>query len=76
MAPVIKFSTNSGLAMRWHDLIDIDAGRIATGNASIEEVGSEIFRFVFDVASGRKKTWVDHRGLHNELVLFNPRPVT
>jgi galactarate dehydratase len=76
VAPVIKVSTNSGLAARWHDLIDIDAGRIATGDATVEEVGWEIFRFVLEVASGRKKTWADHWGLHNQFVLFNPGPVT
>lgn len=74
--PVIKVSTNSGLAQRWSDLIDIDAGRIATGNATVEDVGWEIFRLILDVASGRKKTWADHWGLHNEFVLFNPGPVT
>jgi len=76
MAPVIKVSTNSGLARRWRDLIDVDAGRIATGEATVEEVGWEIFRLILDVASGRKKTWADHWGLHNEFVLFNPGPVT
>jgi galactarate dehydratase len=76
VVPVIKVSTNSGLARRWHDLIDIDAGRIATGDATVEEVGWEIFHFVLETASGRKKTWADHWGLHNEFVLFNPGPVT
>ncbi|MGB7266160.1 MAG: galactarate dehydratase [Terracidiphilus sp.] len=76
MAPVIKVASNSGLAARWADLIDVDAGTIATGEASVEEVGWEIFRVVLDVASGRKKTWADHWGLHNEFALFNPGPVT
>ena len=76
VAPVIKVSTNSGLAQRWSDLIDIDAGRIAAGSATVEQVGWEIFRLILDVASGRKKTWADHWGLHNEFVLFNPGPVT
>jgi galactarate dehydratase len=76
VAPVIKVSTNSGLAVRWHDLIDVDAGRIASGEATVEDVGREIFSLVLDVASGRKKTWADHWGLHNEFVLFNPGPVT
>ena len=76
VAPVIKVSTNSGLAERWSDLIDMDAGRIATGSATVEEVGWEIFQMILDVASGRKKTWADHWGLHNEFVLFNPGPVT
>ncbi len=76
VAPVIKVSTNSGLAERWSDLIDIDAGRIASGKATVEEVGREIFSLILDVASGRKKTWADRWGLHNEFVLFNPGPVT
>ena len=45
-------------------------------DATIEEVGWEIFRLILEVASGRKKTWADHWGLHNEFVLFNPGPVT
>jgi galactarate dehydratase len=76
MVPVIKVSSRTALAERWHDLIDIDAGRIATGHATIEEVGWEIFRFVLDVASGRRKTWSEHWGLANALVPFNPGPVT
>jgi galactarate dehydratase len=75
-APVIKVASNSGLAQRWPDLIDVDAGRIATGHATVEDVGWEIFRLILEVASGRKRTWADHWGLHNEFVLFNPGPVT
>jgi galactarate dehydratase len=76
MVPVIKVATNSGLAGRWHDLIDVDAGRIATAQATVEEVGWEIFKLILEVASGRSQTWADHWGLHNEFVLFNPGPVT
>jgi galactarate dehydratase len=76
MAPVIKIASRSSLAHRWHDLIDIDAGRIANGDATIEEIGWEIFHAVLDVASGVRETWADHWGLHNEFALFNPAPVT
>ena len=74
--PVIKVATRSDLARRWHDLMDINAGTIADGPASIEEVGWELFRLMLDVASGRRKTWAEHWKLHNALVLFNPAPVT
>ncbi|PZO14370.1 MAG: galactarate dehydratase [Burkholderiales bacterium] len=74
--PVIKVATRSDLARRWHDLMDINAGTIADGSASIEDVGWEMFRLMLDVASGRKKTWAEHWKLHNALVLFNPAPVT
>jgi galactarate dehydratase len=76
MAPVIKVATRTSLAKRWHDLIDIDAGRIATGDATIEDVGWEIFHLILKVASGEQKTWADKWGLHNEYALFNPGPVT
>ncbi len=76
MAPVIKVATRTSLAERWHDLIDVDAGRIATGNATIEDVGWEIFHLILKVASGSEKTWADRWGLHNEYALFNPGPVT
>ena len=74
--PVIKMSSRSDLTRRWHDLIDIDAGRIADGTATIESVGWELFQLILDVASGRKQTCADRWGLHNELTLFNPGPVT
>jgi len=76
MVPVIKVSTRNELAEQWHDLIDVNAGQIATGEATIEEVGLEIFRLIIEVASGRKQTWAEHWGLHNALCLFNPAPVT
>ena len=57
-------------------LIDFDAGRIATGEMTIEETGWELFRMILDVASGRTKVWSDHWGIHNDLTLFNPAPVT
>jgi galactarate dehydratase len=74
--PVIKVATRSDLARRWHDLMDVNAGRIADGEASIEDVGWELFHLMLEVASGRKKTWAEHWKLHNALVLFNPAPVT
>jgi galactarate dehydratase len=73
--PVVKVATRSELARRWHDLMDVDAGRIAQGQQSIEQAGQELFELLLDVASGRR-TWAEHWKLHNALVLFNPAPVT
>jgi galactarate dehydratase len=74
--PVIKVATRNALAERWHDLIDLNAGRIATGEASVEQVGEELFMLMLDVASGRTQTWAERWKLHNALALFNPAPVT
>lgn len=76
MVPVIKISSRTSLAERWHDLIDLDAGTVATGKATVEEVGFELFRLMLDVASGRCKTWSEKWGLGNSLLPFNPGPVT
>jgi galactarate dehydratase len=75
-APVIKVATRSELARRWNDLIDFDAGCIATGEMTIEETGWDLFHLILDVASGRTKVWCDRWGIHNDLTLFNPAPVT
>jgi galactarate dehydratase len=73
--PVIKVATRTELARRWHDLMDVNAGRIADGEVGIEELGWEIFHLMLDVASGRK-TWAERWKLANALTLFNPAPVT
>lgn len=76
MAPVVKVSTRTELASRWPDLIDVDAGRIATGRSSIEELGWELFHYYLDVASGRQQTSAERLRLHNDITLFNPAPIT
>lgn len=76
MAPVIKLSSRTDLAEHWHDIIDLDAGCIATGDASIADVGWELFNLILDIASGKKKAAAEKLGLENDLVLFNPAPIT
>ena len=49
--PVIKVATRSDLARRWHDLMDVNAGRIADGDATIEDVGWELFRLMLNVGA-------------------------
>jgi galactarate dehydratase len=76
MVPVIKVSSNSKLSNRWFDLIDFDAGPIAFGEKPIEEMGWELFHLILEVASGKKKVAADRLGIYNDLVLFNPGPLT
>lgn len=76
VAPTLKVATNSDLARRWHDLMDFDAGRVVTEGATIEALGMELFRLILDSASGRTATAADRLGISNDLVLFNPAPVT
>lgn len=74
--PVIKMATRNALAERWHDLMDINAGTIATGEETIEQVGWRLFELILEIASGRQQTWSDRWGIRNALAVFNPAPVT
>ena len=56
IAPVIKLSTNSDLARRMPDIIDIDTGGIISGDTTIEQMGEQILDRVIHVASGELLT--------------------
>jgi altronate hydrolase len=56
IAPVLKIATNSGLAERMPDIIDIDAGSIISGKTTIDEMGEVILDRVIEVASGEART--------------------
>lgn len=75
-APVIKVCSRTDMKEKWPDLIDINAGTIATGDATIEQVGTELFHFILDVASGVKQPWSEKWRLFNDLCIFNPAPIT
>jgi galactarate dehydratase len=72
---VVKVATRTELARRWHDLMDLNAGEVADGLCSVEQMGWQLFHLLLEVASGRR-TWAEVHGLHNQLVIFNPAPVT
>jgi altronate hydrolase len=56
VAPVIKISSNTALAKRMPDIIDIDTGSIITGEKTIDQLGEEILENIIKVASGELKT--------------------
>jgi altronate hydrolase len=56
IAPVLKLSTNSELARRMPDIIDIDTGPIIAGETTIERMGETILECVVRVASGEAQT--------------------
>lgn len=75
MVPVLKVSTRNDLQIQWQDLIDVNAGRVADGSATIEDVGEILFESIIATASGQR-SWTEHWGLENDLALFNPAPIT
>jgi altronate hydrolase len=52
VCPVIKVATNSVLANKMSDIIDIDCGPIISGEKTIEEMGEEILDYCIKAASG------------------------
>jgi altronate hydrolase len=53
-APSIKIASNSVVFERMRDDMDVNAGRILSGAATVEQVGREIFETVLAVASGER----------------------
>lgn len=53
-APSIKIATNSDMFQRMDEDMDINAGRIVSEGATIEELGQEIFDLLLAVASGQQ----------------------
>jgi altronate hydrolase len=61
IAPVVKLSTNSDLAQRMHDIIDIDTGAIVAGEKTIERMGETILDLVIEVANGEVRTKAEQK---------------
>jgi len=59
VAPIIKVSSNSDLANRMSDIIDVDTGDVIKGEKTIEEMAEQLLEFIIKVASGYIKTKAD-----------------
>src|SRR5262252_4640212 len=71
--PVLKISSNSGIHERMRDNIDVNAGGIVDGTATIPEIGLAIFTRLMEVASGAR-TASEILG-HREFVPWRIGPV-
>jgi altronate hydrolase len=71
--PVTKIATTTNLYRRMTDDMDINAGTIADGDRTVQQVGREIFDFLLQVASGRR-TRSESLG-HKEFVPWRIGPV-
>ncbi len=65
IAPVIKVATNTQMATRMSDIIDIDTGGILTGESTVEQMAEDILEFSLDVASGRRHTKAELNGQYD-----------
>lgn len=61
-APTVKISTNTPLAERKKNWIDFNAGPVADGTASMNELADGLFDLILDIASGRKRTQSEING--------------
>lgn len=71
--PVLKIASNSNTYRRMLGNMDVNAGRIADGEATVEEVGQEIFDTLIRVASG-ECTRAEELG-HHEFAPWRIGPV-
>ncbi len=71
--PVIKIASNSATYRRMRDNMDVNAGRIADGEATVRQIGQEIFDLALRVASG-ERTCSERLG-HKEFVPWRIGPV-
>ena len=53
VAQVVKVSSNSHLADKMHDIIDVNTGGIIEGSKTIDQMGDEMLDYLIEVASGR-----------------------
>jgi len=60
IAPVMKISSNTVLAQRMPDIIDVNTGTIIDGEETIEQAGERILEYVIRVASGEEVAAVRH----------------
>jgi altronate hydrolase len=65
ITPVIKVATNTQMATRMSDIIDIDTGSILTGASTIEQIAADMLETVIDVASGRRHTKAELNGQYD-----------
>ena len=75
-APVIKLCSRNEMKEQWPDIIDFNAGPAAVGEKTIAQLGEELFLFILDVASGRKKPYSEEYSWTNDICIFNPAPIT
>lgn len=55
VVPVIKVSSNTRLAEKMPDIIDVNCGPVISGEKTIEQLGEDILDLIIDVASGTRK---------------------
>lgn len=67
ISPVIKICANPDTFRRMNEDMDVDAGRILEGHATLDDVGREIFDLILEVANGRP-TRSEQLG-HQEFIL-------
>ena len=71
--PVIKVASNTPMYRRMTDNMDVNAGTIADGDRTVQQVGKEIFDLMLRVASG-ERTKAEILG-HHEFVPWRIGPV-
>ena len=67
--PTIKISSNSDIAARKPHWIDFNAGGLLDGTRSMDALSDDLFSFILDVASGRRRTNNERQG-YREIAIW------
>jgi altronate hydrolase len=62
VAPVLKLASNTALARRMPDTVDIDCGSVVSGETTLAQMGERILDLVIETASGRYVTAAERLG--------------
>ncbi len=73
--PVYKICTQHSMNAQWPDLFDLDAGSVVTGEKTSAQLGTDLYNDILDVVSG-KKTTAEKFKIYNDVLIFNPAPIT
>jgi altronate hydrolase len=56
ISPMVKLSTNTKLAEKLPEIIDINCGPIISGEKTVEQMGEEVLEYIIQLASGEINT--------------------
>jgi altronate hydrolase len=56
ISPMVKLSTNTKLAEKLPEIIDINCGPIISGEKTVKQMGEEVLEYIIKLASGEINT--------------------
>ena len=68
-APTLKISSNTNIAQKKPHWIDLNAGTLLDGTATLDQLAEDLFELILEVASGRKLASNENQG-YREIAIW------